>query len=187
MNLEQRAEKLATHFHEGQFRRNRNLPYITHPASIVLMLKDYGITDEYSICIAWMHDLLEDTSCPYETLVETFGKHIAEGVQWMTQSGSHDDYRRQIARAPSRVQIVKLFDVMHNLKTLEYLNVTGISRKMESCYTFYIPLARSIDSVLEKMLRDSLFDFYKRAKVAATDPTVQSAKIPRKPYDACVA
>ena len=55
------AQKYATKYHQGQFRKNGVTPYIVHPHAVVKYLEKFGIKDEVTLSIAWLHDIVEDT------------------------------------------------------------------------------------------------------------------------------
>lgn len=60
MNIET-AEKIARQLHEGQFRADGVTPYIEHPKVVADLVKEYG-GSEKSVCVAWLHDIMEENA-----------------------------------------------------------------------------------------------------------------------------
>lgn len=60
MNIET-AEKIARQLHEGQFRADGITPYIEHPKAVAELVKEYG-GSEKGICLAWLHDIMEENA-----------------------------------------------------------------------------------------------------------------------------
>ena len=60
MNIET-AEKIARQLHEGQFRADGVTPYIEHPKAVAELVKEYG-GSEKSVCVAWLHDIMEENA-----------------------------------------------------------------------------------------------------------------------------
>ena len=66
MNIEY-AKELAYKFHEGQTRADGVTPYIEHPKKVAELVEQYG-GNEDSICVAWLHDIFEESGelvCEY--------------------------------------------------------------------------------------------------------------------------
>ena len=66
MNIEY-AKELAYKFHEGQTRADGITPYIEHPKKVAELVEQYG-GNEDSICVAWLHDIFEESGervCEY--------------------------------------------------------------------------------------------------------------------------
>jgi len=142
--LSELAEQFAKHFHEGQYRKTGNLPYIVHPNNVVRYLKTFGVTDPAHIAIAWLHDVLEDTSLTYKILKKHFGKKVAQGVYILSRNVDDETYKRRLITASTKIQFIKLCDILDNIRTLQELSAEGIERKIIECNEFYIPLALKV-------------------------------------------
>ena len=79
MSIVERAIIFAAKAHEGQTRKLTDIPYITHPFAVGMLLQKSNCTDEV-IAAGILHDTLEDTSTTYEELTEHFGVYIANLV-----------------------------------------------------------------------------------------------------------
>lgn len=61
------AKYLAELFHEGQTRADGVTPYIEHPKMVAELVEKFGGSEDY-ICVAWLHDIWEeslDKFCDY--------------------------------------------------------------------------------------------------------------------------
>lgn len=107
------AEKVATAAHLNQKRKN-GLPYIIHPAAVA------GMVDgaRYK-AVAWLHDVLEDTSVTETELRKQFPDDIVDAVLSVTrQNGeSYLDFVLRAKKDPIG-RVVKRADIMHNLSDL---------------------------------------------------------------------
>ncbi|MBT3298205.1 bifunctional (p)ppGpp synthetase/guanosine-3',5'-bis(diphosphate) 3'-pyrophosphohydrolase [archaeon] len=142
------AQKYATKYHQGQFRKNGVTPYIVHPHAVVKYLEKFGIKDEVTLSIAWLHDIVEDTPLTYSDVKVIFGKEIAEGVNYLTRNVCAENYKNRLSVAPENIKLVKLCDTLHNITTLNQLSKRGIERKVGDCLNFYIPMAQEISPEL---------------------------------------
>lgn len=110
---------MATKAHSGQTRKVSGIPYIRHPLSVYKRLKAFGITDKETLATAIAHDTIEDTPVTHDTLTKTFGKEIADNVQWLSnpKGGNKSEHIKKIMyEAPYQVVLVKIFDRIDNLE-----------------------------------------------------------------------
>ena len=96
--------------HEGQVDK-AGVEYIKHPDFVA----EHVETDAEKI-VAYLHDILEDTDCPSETIRKMFGDEILEAVVAMTHINGEDyfDYVRRAAQNPIS-RNVKKADLTHNM------------------------------------------------------------------------
>lgn len=113
------AEK---HGKEGQVRKYTGEPYIIHPARVAHTVAVYG-GDSGMIQAAWLHDVLEDTDCTIDEIMQNFGPDVASLVDDLTDVSIPSDGNRatrkaidrdHTSRASSRAKMVKLCDLMDN-------------------------------------------------------------------------
>jgi len=111
-DLTKKAMRIAFDAHKDQVDK-AGLPYIFHPYHIAEQM-----TDEVSVCVALLHDVVEDTSLTFEDLFE---QGIPEGIIKTLRILTHDnsvsymDYIQKIKNSGDRVAvIVKLADLYHN-------------------------------------------------------------------------
>lgn len=78
-----KAIKVATKLHDGQFRRGSTIPYIAHPFAVALLTQKY--TDSEDVFIGGvLHDILEDVPkriYTREDLANDFGYDILNIVE----------------------------------------------------------------------------------------------------------
>ena len=71
--------------------------------------------DEYSVCVALLHDTVEDTDITLQQLAEEFPAEIVEAVRLMTHA-PEEPYLSYVARIKTNplAKKVKLADLRHN-------------------------------------------------------------------------
>lgn len=112
-NLTKKAMRIAYARHHGQ-KDKAGLPYIFHPYHLAEQMGD----DEYAICTALLHDVVEDTSMTFEELeAEGFPAEVMRALKLLT----HQDgvpylgkYIEDIKKDPL-ARKVKMADLRHNL------------------------------------------------------------------------
>lgn len=103
------AMKVAYQAHKGQTDK-AGIPYIFHPAHLAEQMDD-----EYSTCVALLHDVVEDTSITLEELKAVFPKEVTDAVALMTHTKDvpYLEYVKTLAANPI-AKAVKLADIRHN-------------------------------------------------------------------------
>ena len=122
--LTQKAMQIAYHAHHGQFDCN-GIPYVFHPVHIAEQMDD-----EYSCCVALLHDVVEDTSITLEELSKDFPLMIIEALQLLTHEKGTDyfDYVRRIKENPLAKK-VKLADLEHNMDRSRIVDKSSVSEE----------------------------------------------------------
>ena len=107
--LTMKAMVLAYNAHHGQFDKG-GMPYIFHPIHLA-----ESMDDEYSTCVALLHDTVEDTDVTLEQLRQEFPPAVVEAIRLLTheEDVEYFDYVRAIKKNPIAVK-VKLADLAHN-------------------------------------------------------------------------
>ncbi|MDE6529822.1 MAG: HD domain-containing protein [Lachnospiraceae bacterium] len=105
-----KAINLAYQAHEGQFDKG-GLPYIFHPYHLAEQMKD-----EYSVCAAVLHDVVEDTDVGIDVIAREFPTEVAQAVQLLTHDPEtpYLEYIERLKDDPIACQ-VKLADLTHNM------------------------------------------------------------------------
>jgi (p)ppGpp synthase/HD superfamily hydrolase len=117
------AIRLATTAHEGQYRKETPVPYITHPVAVALMLAQYGFAENV-LTAAVTHDVLEDTGVGEDELRHTIGEEAFAIVQAVTNDNSlgweekKSAYIDSVRTGPEGALAVALADKVHNLESL---------------------------------------------------------------------
>ncbi len=169
--LIKKAYEVANIAHAGQ-KRMSGEPYITHPLAVGYLLASAN-GGPNTIAAGILHDVLEDTDVTKEELEETFGKDITsivEGVtkisklKYMTEKKALAKTHQKIILAMSndiRVVLVKLFDRVHNMRTLNYQNPEKQKLIAKETLDLYAPLAGRIGMYrIKAELEDLSFRYY---------------------------
>ncbi len=109
-DMTRKAIKLAFKAHEGQMDKS-GLPYVLHPVHVAEQMDD-----EYSTCVALLHDVVEDTDYTINDLKnEGFPKEVIDAVAAITKPRemSYEDYIKIVKKNPLATK-VKLADIQHN-------------------------------------------------------------------------
>lgn len=108
-HLTNEAMKIAYRAHHGQTDKG-GIPYIFHPYHLAEQM-----TDEYTTCVALLHDVVEDTDMTLAQLAEIFPKEIVDAVALMTHNDDtpYLEYVARIATNPI-AKAVKIADLLHN-------------------------------------------------------------------------
>lgn len=104
-----RAMRVAYAAHHGQVDKS-GVPYVFHPYHLA-----ESMPDEASVCVALLHDVVEDTHVAIEDLERDFPREVTDAVRLLTHAPGVDyfDYVRAIRTNPLAVR-VKLADIAHN-------------------------------------------------------------------------
>ena len=109
-DLTKKALKISFNAHKNQVDKS-GMPYVFHPFHLAEQMDD-----EYSVCVALLHDVVEDTDITIEELIiEGFPKEVINAIELMTHRDSvpYLDYVKIIKNNPI-ARKVKLADLMHN-------------------------------------------------------------------------
>ena len=82
-----KAIRLAEKAHRGQFLDGEApLPYVTHPIAVLNVARyTAGLQDEDLLCVAILHDLLEETDVASGEIEKKFGRKVADLVKQLTR------------------------------------------------------------------------------------------------------
>lgn len=159
-------------------RKDGLTPYVAHPFRVALTVRDlFGNDDPAALCVALLHDVIEDTTTDYDDLCAEFGPEIARDVACLTKDKRLPEAERetafyeQIDRGGWRVRLVKLADAYDNLcdslagqrpleKPLDRTRRALRLRRDESCVQC---AARKLEQLLATV------------EAAATNPRIEDA------------
>ncbi|MBR4110892.1 MAG: GTP pyrophosphokinase [Clostridia bacterium] len=139
--LTKKAMKIAFDAHKEQVDKN-GIPYIYHPVHLAEQMNT-----EYEICVAFLHDTVEDCDVTFDDLIEAgFPDEVVEALKLMTHDKSvpYMEYVRKIKNNPI-AKAVKLADLRHNsdLTRLDHVTEKDLIRKKK--YEQAIRLLSSLD------------------------------------------
>ncbi|BDQ26660.1 RelA/SpoT family protein [Helicobacter heilmannii] len=172
----QEALDLATHYHTGQ-KRKGGAPYITHPICVASIVAFCG-GDEAMICASLLHDVVEDTPCELQEILDKFGEDVANLVDALTKIT--EIRKEELAFDPEnphllltaltfrkilvsaikdpRALVVKVSDRLHNMLTLDALPRNKQIRISKETIAVYAPIASRLGmSSIKNELEDKCF------------------------------
>ena len=121
-DLWREAAGFAARKHAGQFRKDKQTPYIAHPFRVAMTVRHtFGSEDPVAMAAALLHDVIEDTTADYDDLDQEFGREVADVVAALTKDMRMQEearervYDEQLSTAPWQAKLVKLADVYDNL------------------------------------------------------------------------
>jgi GTP pyrophosphokinase len=148
----------AYHFseaaHEGQFRQSGE-PYISHPLAVANILAQWHL-DSQALTAALLHDVMEDTAVTKTELSRNFGKPVADlvdglskldKIEFETQEKAQAENFRKMLLAMARdvrVILIKLADRLHNMRTLDAVDVGKRRRIALETLEIYAPIANRL-------------------------------------------
>ena len=108
--LTKKALALSFEKHKNQLDKS-GMPYIYHPFVVA-----NGMMDEVTICVALLHDIIEDTDVTVDDLYnQGFKEEIINAIVTLTHKKSEDYflYVKRVKENPI-ARIVKIADLKHN-------------------------------------------------------------------------
>lgn len=124
------AMVFAEKAHQGQVRKYTNEPYICHPMAVMGLV--YSITNiEDMLCVAVLHDVVEETDYTIENICDRFGLSISNMVFDLTDISKPEDGNRGIRKAIDRLhtqeaskeaKTIKLADLIDNTKSIIFFD-----------------------------------------------------------------
>ena len=147
-----KAFNFARQAHKG-VRRHSGEPYIIHPLAVArIVCKEIGLGST-SICAALLHDVVEDTDYTVEDIKNLFGEKIANIVNGLTKisggvfgaqaSEQAENFKKLLLTMSEdiRVILIKIADRLHNMRTLEYMQVNKQYKIAGETLYIYAPIA----------------------------------------------
>lgn len=124
MQVIEAALRTASKAHEGQYRKNTNIPYITHPVAVGIILMKEGYDDQV-VAAGILHDTVEDTDLDLQDIEAEFGPRIAEIVKGCSEPDKslpwevRKKYTIQFLKTASMdIRAVACADKLHNVRTM---------------------------------------------------------------------
>jgi (p)ppGpp synthase/HD superfamily hydrolase len=122
------ALRLAATAHRHQNRKGCDVPYITHPVHVSVILLRHGFPTEVAIA-GLLHDVVEDQGYELSRIEDEFGPRVAEIVAALSERKTDAqglkrpwEVRKQEAlehmrHASPEAAAVKLADALHNVRS----------------------------------------------------------------------
>lgn len=137
--LTNKAMQIAYKAHHGQYDIN-GVPYIFHPYHVAEQMND-----EFTVCAALLHDVVEDTDITIEELEKIFPSEVTKAVKLLTHD-KNTDYFAYIDKIKSNpiAKAVKLADIAHNSDISRITDKNAISAKKLEYWKYKYSTARKI-------------------------------------------
>src|SRR4051794_27195355 len=124
MDVIEKALQTASKSHEGQYRKNTDIPYITHPVAVGMMLLKAGYSEEI-VAAGILHDTVEDTPLTLKDLKKEFGANIAEMVEGSSEPDKSLPWKNRkehtiefLKTASEEIRAVVCADKLHNIRSI---------------------------------------------------------------------
>ncbi len=120
----EKAIQLATSAHHGQKRKGTDIPYITHPFGVAVLLCQAGCPEEVVIA-GILHDTTEDTALTLAEIRREFGERVASMVEACSEPDKAlpwEERKRHtlefLKSAPPEARFVALADKLNNVRAI---------------------------------------------------------------------
>jgi (p)ppGpp synthase/HD superfamily hydrolase len=124
VDILEKALLAASKSHEGQYRKNTDIPYITHPVTVGLMLLKKGYSEEV-VAAGILHDTVEDTPLTLDEIKREFGPKIAEIVEGSSEPDKSLSWKERkehtvefLKTASEDIRAVVCADKLHNIRSI---------------------------------------------------------------------
>ena len=134
VNIQRRMTlmKVVKMYHEGQLRKHTSEPYHRHLLRVANRAEAALHPDRLIWEVAYCHDLIEDTWCTYNLLVETLRAlgysdeevaYIYKGVYALTDQYTSESYPNSNRKARKDMEVVRLEKILPSFQTIKYADI----------------------------------------------------------------
>ncbi len=141
------AVAFAARAHDGQLRKDRATPYVSHVFRVCLVVRDlFGFDDPRMLITALLHDTIEDTTTDFDDIEARYGAEIAGWVAYLTKDKRLPEAERErvyldrIKEAPWQVQVCKLADIFDNLMDVQNLPADRRAHQLKRAEQYFVEL-----------------------------------------------
>lgn len=125
MSLIEVAIEFAAKAHSSQFRKGTDIPYISHPYGVGMILQQAGCQEE-EIIAGILHDTIEDTDITEEDIRIEFGETVLMIVKGCSEPNKEARWEERkehtleyLKLAPLSIRQVSCADKLHNLRSIK--------------------------------------------------------------------
>jgi len=137
--------------YHGEQKRKSGEPYYTHPLEVAYMISDYKLKTDV-IVASILHDIIEDTEVTAGMILDNFGWRITKMVDMLTRDrpdGNKLSVEQILNNAyheeDIEVVLIKLLDRLHNIKTLNSINLEKVEKKIKESLKYFLIAAMDIE------------------------------------------
>ena len=164
----EQALRMAAMAHRHQDRKGCDIPYITHPFHVSVILLRHGFPADVVIA-GLLHDVVEDQGVPLSEIEDRFGSRVAEFVAALSERKTDAQGVRRpwevrkrealahMRKASPEVAAVKAADVLHNARCIArdvQRDGPGAWRRFNRGPDLQVDYYRRIVQVARERLRD---------------------------------
>jgi (p)ppGpp synthase/HD superfamily hydrolase len=124
MDIVEKALQFASKAHKDQYRKNTDIPYISHPVAVAMILMKVGYNDEL-IAAGLLHDTVEDTEITLDDIQREFGAIVAEIVAGCSEPDKSLSWKERkehtiefLKTASEDIRAVACADKLHNIQSI---------------------------------------------------------------------
>lgn len=124
MGIVEQALIAASKSHRDQCRKNSDIPYITHPVTVGMMLMKAGYDDDI-VAAGILHDTVEDTHLTLMDIQREFGPRIAKIVEGCSEPNKSLPWKERkehtiefLRTANEEIRVVACADKLHNIRSI---------------------------------------------------------------------
>ncbi len=150
--------------YHGNQKRKSGEPYYSHPLEVACMISEYKLKTDV-IVASILHDIIEDTEVTAGMIIDNFSWRIAEMVDRLTRNrpdGNKLSVEEIITKAYQKqdeeVLLIKLFDRLHNLKTLNAITEEKKKKIALETLSSFLAIALSFDEKGDQMIAKLCFN-----------------------------
>lgn len=171
-----KAIEYAATAHNGQLRKGSNIPYISHPITVMYYLIETWNCCDKLLTTAILHDVLENCDVNPKEIEEIFGKEILEGVLHLTEPDKKLSWKERKTHTlnkilndmPDNILYVACADKLHNLRSMheDYLKIKNklwdkFNAPKESQKWYYTSLAEAFEYRAKTLKNKKIFQDFK--------------------------
>ncbi|MFQ5731246.1 MAG: HD domain-containing protein [Planctomycetaceae bacterium] len=128
--LLERALRFASRAHRDQVRKSSDVPYLSHPLAVAVILSRAGFDDDHVLAAALLHDVVEDTPVSLNRLAAEFPDDVVQIVDALSEKKTDaggaprpwkdrkTEHVARIGTATTEAKAVALADKLHNLRSM---------------------------------------------------------------------
>ena len=150
--------------YHGNQKRKSGEPYYSHPLEVAYIISDYKLKTDV-IVSSILHDIIEDTPVTAGMILDNFGWRIAEMVDRLTRDrpdgnklSVEEILNNAYQKQDEEVLLIKLFDRLHNLKTLNAITEEKKKKIALETLNSFVLLSISLNTNQEYNLNSLIYN-----------------------------
>lgn len=149
-----KACRVSTNAHAGQYRRFSSMPYVVHPARVAIRLYESRMHPDV-VAAGFLHDVPEDTDVTLGMLAEDFSQRTVAIVDRLTRRKAkgepYGDYLFRVAEDDDAVA-AKMVDMTDNLRDALVLLMLATDADRQDREAFAEKILRKADRYFDVLL-----------------------------------